>query len=265
MGCYMSSYRHTIASLPSFIFGENFPSAPSTLFSEDHWSTLRDVLHSSAEEIIGFVKRKHRDWFDENHPSIRDLLSRLHHAHIQYVMDKSSQSKKTFYLCLKREAQTTLRAMINRWLKDRADELQLAYDRKDFKAFYAGLKAAYGPSILGSMPIYAADGQTLIKDQIGILNCWAEHFNSILNRVSTISDEAIDLLPQRPIREELDEAPTEAETTKAVRQLSSRKAAGADELPVRVSLAWHHRYAILRKTSSGKVCRAKHGALHCLC
>ena len=92
----------------------------------------------------------------------------------------------------------------------------------------------YGPSSRGSTPIYAADGQTLIKDQIGILNCWAEHFNSILNRVSTISDEAIDLLPQRPIREELDEAPTEAETTKAIRQLSSGKAAGADGLPTEI-------------------------------
>ena len=89
----------------------------------------------------------------------------------------------------------------------------------------------YGPSSRGSTPIYAADGQTLIKDQAGILNRWEEHFNSILNRVSTISDEAIDILPQRPIREELDEAPTEAKTTKAVRQLSSGKAAGADGLP----------------------------------
>ena len=71
---------------------------------EDHWSTLRDVLHSSAEETIGFVKQKHCDWLDENDPSFRDLLSRLHHAHIQYMMDKLCQSKKTPYLCLKREA-----------------------------------------------------------------------------------------------------------------------------------------------------------------
>ena len=56
---------------------------------EDIWSTLRDVLHTSAEEIIGFAKQKYRDWFDENNPSIRDLLSQLHHAHIQYVMDKT--------------------------------------------------------------------------------------------------------------------------------------------------------------------------------
>ena len=57
-----------------------------SLSHEDHWSTLRDVLHSSAEETIGFVKRKHPDWFDENDPSIRDLLPRLHHAHIHYVL-----------------------------------------------------------------------------------------------------------------------------------------------------------------------------------
>ena len=60
--------------------------------------------------------------------------------------------------------------MKNRWWKDRADELQLAHDRKDSKAFYAGLKAVYGPSSRGSTPIYAADSQTLVKDQAGILN-----------------------------------------------------------------------------------------------
>ena len=155
----------------------------------------------------------------------------FYYAHIQYVIDKSSQCKKTSYPSLRREAQKNLWVTKNRWWKESADELQLAYNRKDSIAFYAGLKAVYGLSSRGSMAIYAAHGQTLIKDQAGVLNRWAEHFNSILNRVSTISNEAFDLLPQRPIRQELDEPPTEAQTIKAVSQLSSGKAAGADGLP----------------------------------
>ena len=56
--------------------------------------------------------------------------------------------------------------------------------------------------------MYATGGEMLIKDQTGILNQWAEHFG--LKALSTISDEAIDYLLQRPIHEELDEAPTES-------------------------------------------------------
>lgn len=77
----------------------------------------------------------------------------------------------------------------------------------------AGLRAVYGPSADGSTPLYAAYGQTLSKDQVGILNRWAEHFNSVLNH------EATDQLPQRSIHEELEDVPTEAETIKALKQL----------------------------------------------
>ena len=55
-----------------------------------------------------------------------------------------------------------------------------------------------------------------------------------MNRVSTISDEAIDQLPQRPIHEELDDASTEAETIKAIKQLSLGKAASTDGIPAEI-------------------------------
>ena len=97
---------------------------------DDHWCPLREALHSSAEETIGFVKRKHRDWFDKNDPIVQDLQVRLHNAHTRHVMHKSSQSRKDSYLCLKREAQATPRDIKNSSWKDRADDLQLAYDRK---------------------------------------------------------------------------------------------------------------------------------------
>ena len=142
---------------------------------DDHRNALRNALHSSA---VDFLKQKHRDWFDENNPDIQSL-SRLHQAYIIYVGDKSSQSLKDSYIYLKREVQACLRAMKNWWWKDLSDELQAAYEEKETKSFYSALKAVYGPISHGSSPLYATDGQTLIKDKAGILNCWAEHFNSV--------------------------------------------------------------------------------------
>ena len=62
----------------------------------------------------------------------------------------------------------------------------------------------------------------------------AQHFNSLLDRPSSINKDAIDRLPQIECNVLLDEFPTVMESGKAVQQLSSGKAPGADAIPVEV-------------------------------
>ena len=75
------------------------------------------------------------------------------------------------------------------------------------------------------------DGSTLLKDKEAILKRWAEHFNSVLNRPSSIYEDAIDRLPQIVCNVLLDEFLTVMKTRKAVQQLSSGKAPDADAIP----------------------------------
>ena len=49
---------------------ESFPDV------ELHWKTLTDGLLRTAEGTIGFKKRHHQDWFDENDVEISELLSK---------------------------------------------------------------------------------------------------------------------------------------------------------------------------------------------
>ena len=87
------------------------------------------------------------------------------------------------------------------------------------KDFYDGLKEVYGPSTTGSLStLLSDDGCTLItdKDLEKVLERWAEHFNSVLNRPSVNKDEAIDMLPQVPVEETMDAIPTLEEIQKAV-------------------------------------------------
>ena len=53
----------------------------------------------------------------------------------------------------------------------------------------------------------------------------------MLNRPSVINDEAINRLPHIPICQSLDETPSPDEIRKAIHQLSSGKAPGADSIP----------------------------------
>ena len=164
---------------------------------------------------------------------LRSLFARLHTAHTEYVDDKSSQQKRDRYHLVRHMAQAKLREMKNMWWTAKAEELQAAADAKDMKTF-AGLKGVYGPQSTGASPLFDTDGETLVKDPFLITARWAQHFDQLLNRPSTIADEAIAEVLQRPLIEELNAPPTVAETTKAIRQLSSGKAPGDDGLPPEV-------------------------------
>ena len=52
------------------------------------------------------------------------------------------------------------------------------------------------PKEFCSNTMLSADGSNLLIDKEAILERWAEHFNSVLNRPSSINENAIDRLPQ---------------------------------------------------------------------
>ena len=97
------------------------------------------------------------------------------------------------------------------------------------KKFHDALKTIYGPT-----PLLSADGSTLLTDKDAIFQRWTEHFNSVLNRPSSVNNNAINRLPQIECNVLLDEFPTVTETRKAIRHLSSGKAPGTDAIPAEV-------------------------------
>ena len=99
------------------------------------------------------------------------------------------------------------------------------------KKFHDVLKTIYGPKSSGATPLLSADVSTLLTDKDAILKRWAEHFNSVLNRPSSVNDNAINRLPQIECNVLLDEFPTVTETRKAIQHLSSGKAPGTDAIP----------------------------------
>ena len=85
--------------------------------------------------------------------------------------------------------------MQDSWPSKKAEEIQSFADRKDMKKFHDAQKTIYGPKSSGATPLLSADGSTLLTDKDAILKRWAEHFNSVLNRPSSVNDNAINRLP----------------------------------------------------------------------
>ena len=102
--------------------------------------------------------------------------------------------------------------MQDSWLSKKAEEIQSFADRKDMKKFHDALKTIYDPNSFGATPLLSADGSTLLTDKDAILKRWVEHFNSVLNRPSSVNDNAINRLPQIECNVLLDEFPTIIET-----------------------------------------------------
>jgi hypothetical protein len=204
---------------------------------ESDWASLRDVVYSTAADVVGPTTRKHQDWFDENDDRIQELLNVKHRTHRALLNDPHSTSKKAAFANIRRTVQRELRQMQDTWLSKKADEIQSYADRNDMKRFYDALKTIYGPTKSGSSPLLSADGNTLITDKEEILKRWAEHFDSVLNRPSSIDAEAIARLPQVPTNASLSDSPSSTEVEKAIKNLSSGKAPGSDSIPAEVYAA----------------------------
>ena len=99
--------------------------------------------------------------------------------------------------------------------------------------FFDALKTIYGPQSSGTTPLLSADGTSLLTDKEAILKRWAEHFDGVLNRPSSIK-EAINRLPHVECNALHDELPTVSETVKAIKLLSSGKLPGSDAIPAEI-------------------------------
>ena len=96
------------------------------------------------------------------------------------------------------------------------------------KKFHDAVKTTYGQKRSG------ADESTLLTDKDSISERWTEHFNSVLNRTSSVNDNAVNKLPQIECNALLDEFPAVTETRKGIQHLFSGKAPGADAIPAEV-------------------------------
>ena len=195
---------------------------------------LRDKIHDTAFQLLGPTTWKNQDWFDENNEEIKEMLAEKNRLHRIYQLDQSSAAKKTAFTNIRRTVQTRLRKIQDSWLAAKADEIQKYADTHDSKRFYDALKEVYGPQSSSTSPLLNVDGTTLITDKPAILNRWAEHFSAVLNRPADINAEAIARLPQVETNTDLDRPPSEEEVKKAIRQLSTGKAPGADAIPAEV-------------------------------
>jgi len=124
--------------------------------------------------------------------------------------------------------------MENTWWLSKAKEIQSYADSNAMQKFYDEIKATYGPTHHSVHPVRSKDGNTLTKDQQGILARWAEHLSDLLNHICSTDSTFVDLLPQLPTTSDLDQPPSFHEVHKAVKGLRNNIAAGPDGISAEI-------------------------------
>ena len=200
----------------------------------DEWESISSCLKEVSAETLGYSSRKHQDWFDDNNGPIRELLREKNEAHAAKLQNPNSVNLHNRWKELRSRAQEELRRMENEWWSEKARQIQSFADTNESQKFYEAIKTVYGPKHHTIQPVKSKDGNTLIKDQQGILSRWAEHLNELLNCTNPADPSIVDQLPQLPFIPDLDTLPSYNEVTEAVKGLKNNKAAGPDGIPAEI-------------------------------
>lgn len=211
------------------------PAGAASILNVNHaWTELRDTVYKTSLDTLGKASRRHQDWFDENDTEVRQLLSAKQQLHCLTLLPSCSPAIIANYKECCHNVQTKLRDMRDRWWVSKASEIQGYADRHETKEFYSALKTVYGPTHSATVPLYAADGTTLLSDKSEILLRWKQHFSDLLNMRSSITDEALNRIRVQPECSNLDLVPTLAEVTSAINAMKNGKAPGSDAIPAEV-------------------------------
>ena len=154
-------------------------------------------MTESAKLTIGPKKKVHQDWFDEHDERIKELMDGKKKAFIEWQNGISFTSNSDRFKHFQRQAQAALRRIQGEWWEKKVDEIKTYAATKNSKMFFGAIKDVYGPTKPRTTPLLSADGSTLLKEKSSINTRWRQHFNTLLNRPSTVDPNVLDQIPQK--------------------------------------------------------------------
>ncbi|VDL98251.1 unnamed protein product [Schistocephalus solidus] len=66
---------------------------------ETRWCQLRNVIQSTALDVLGRAHRRHQDWFDDNDADISNLLAEKNRLHKAYMDLRTDATKAALFRC----------------------------------------------------------------------------------------------------------------------------------------------------------------------
>ena len=131
----------------------------------------------AAETALGFRKRKHQDWFDQNDQDILMLIEAKRSAHAAWLSDKNSESKHAHFKQLRGQVQSHTREL--KMLGGRIKPLK-NHRQQAVQGVLCRAQIHLRPCSVHNGP----DGTAMACSSLNILKQWTLHFSTLLNRRS---------------------------------------------------------------------------------
>ena len=197
------------------------------------WQALSSALLTASQSTLGYMERRHQDWFDDNVTDIRSLIHDRNAAHDALLRNPTSRTLRERFSSKRATVQRKLRWMENNWWAENVAHIQSYANINDTKSFYEALKGVYGPRHFSLHPVRNTDDDLIMNKEL-ILKRWAEYLQNLLSKVHTTDPGFLDDLPTLPIIPKLDDPPFFDEVERAILRLKDNKAHGPDNIPPEV-------------------------------
>ena len=183
----------------------------------------------AAENAVGYEKRRQPDWFKESETTLRKCIDKRNNLFSQWLRTHHHSNRQR-YVAQRRLVAAEIKRAKNVWFEAKANEVEHGIvTGMAGKGVWQGLreiqKGRRGLQPVRPKMIRNKDGEVCVGPS-ETLQRWNDHFEAVLNIRSEFNEGVAQALPQRPIRDELSQPPTEEEIWAAMRQLKSHKAGG---------------------------------------
>ena len=171
--------------------------------------SLSETLCIALLQCLSNHLSEDRDWLDENPAEIMDFIEKKDTALLVHLRNSQSTTKKDALMSFRSTVQLKLHEMKDSWLSAWTEDNQSYADKNDMKNFYISLKESYGPTTAGLSRCLSSDETKLISEKGKFLERWTEHFDGVLNRLSSFNDKIFEPMPQVSVNESPDAALTQ--------------------------------------------------------
>ncbi|KAK6976599.1 craniofacial development protein 2 [Biomphalaria glabrata] len=108
------------------------------------------------------------------------------------------------------------------WWLELSVNIQRQADTGDTSYFYESLRCAYGPTYQTTASLRSSDRSILFTSKADILNRWTEHYSMLFGDKRHVLEKSLANVPQKTIKEKLDDRPTSEEFETAISKLKKK-------------------------------------------
>ena len=164
------------------------------LNGSDMWEVIRDGMKETAQEVLGWERRKQPDWFRHNSKDLEELIAKRN-KHFKQWLNSGKSTDQREYVALRQEVARAVKKAKNDWLQEKAKEIESRMQsgssrRGVWNSLKDIQKGRAGRRPLNSKAVRKTNGE-ICKGPEETLNRWQEHFNSLLNISSDVSQEVL--------------------------------------------------------------------------